>query len=86
MLKIFGTLINFIDKTTYKSKDGLEMDSKAKVQLLIEIKRANGTIVKELQTLSIPDEKIHFYKDKLGKEVSVDVGIISKENYSFYGV
>jgi len=86
MLKIFGTLINFIDKATYKSKDGLEMDSKAKVQLLIEIKRVNGAKVKELHTISIPDEKINMYKSNLGKEIAVEVGIISKEKCSFYGV
>jgi len=86
MLKIFGTLINFIDKATYKNKDGLEIDTKAKVQLLLEVKRANGTKIKELHTISIPDEKINVYKSNLGKEISVEVGIISKENYSFYGV
>ena len=59
--------------------------TKAKVQILVEHKRASGSKVKELYTISIPDEKIHLYKDKLGKEISVEVGIISKQ-FSFYGV
>ncbi len=85
MLKINGILLNIIDKSKYKNKDGLEIDTKGKVQVLVENKRANGSIVKELHTISIPDEKIPLYKDKVNKEVEVPVGIIS-EKYSFYGV
>ena len=49
-------------------------------------KRANGTLVKDLQTISIPDEKINLYTDKISKEISVEVGILSKEKVNFYGV
>lgn len=86
MLKLIGTLINFIDKTTYKKQGELPVPTKAKLQILVEVKRANGTIVKQLETISIPDEKILMYKDKLGKEIQVDVGYISKDKISFYGV
>jgi hypothetical protein len=85
MLKITGILLNIIDKSEYKKDNGLPVPTKAKLQLLVEQKRANGSIVKDLQTISIPDNKISMYTDKVGKEVSVDVGIISKE-FSFYGV
>lgn len=86
MLKITGTLLNLIDKSEYKKEgETLATPTKAKVQILVEQKRANGVIVKDLQTISIPDEKIHMYKDKIGKEISVEVGIISKQ-FSFYGV
>jgi len=84
MIKLQGTMINFIDKSMYKGENG-EVPTKAKVQILIENKRANGTLVKDLQTISIPDEKINMYKNSTSKEVTVDVGIISK-NYSFYGI
>lgn len=84
MFILKGMLLNIIDKSTYK-KDNIEVETKAKLQLLVEQKRANGSIVKDLQTISIPDNKISMYTDKVGKEVSVEVGIISKE-FSFYGV
>jgi hypothetical protein len=84
MFTLTGALLNIVDKSKYK-KDNIEVDTKCKLQILIEHKRASGNKVKELYTISIPDEKIHQYKDKLGKEVSVEVGIISKQ-FSFYGV
>lgn len=85
MLKLHGTLINFIDKSEYKKEDGLTVPTKAKVQILVQTNRVNGSRVSELHTISIPDEKIALYKDKVSKEVEVTVGIISKQ-YSFYGL
>lgn len=82
---ISGTMINFINKTTYKKDGEKEIPVKAKVQILSENIRKDGNKIKVLNTISIPDEKIGQYKDKISKEVSVDVGIISKE-YSFYGI
>lgn len=86
MITLRGLLLNIIPATTYKKQgETLATPTKAKLQILVEQKRANGVIVKDLQTISIPDEKIHMYKDKIGKEVIVDIGIISKQ-FSFYGV
>jgi hypothetical protein len=86
MIILKGLLLNIIPATTYKKEvEKLATPVKAKLQILVEQKRANGSIVKDLQTISIPDNKISMYTDKVGKEVSVDVGIISKE-FSFYGV
>ena len=85
MIKLTGILLNIIDKSEYKKDNGLPVPTKAKLQLLVEQKRANGSIVKDLQTISIPDNKISMYTDKVGKEISVEVGIISKQ-FSFYGV
>ena len=85
MLKVSGKLINFIDKSVYKKDDGLEVPTKAKLQIIIEETRANGSKVKSLKNISIPDSKISLYRDKIEKVVEVEVGIISKE-YNFYGV
>ncbi|PUE63627.1 hypothetical protein [Arcobacter caeni] len=85
MFTLTGTLLNIIEKSKYK-KDNIEVDTKSKLQILVETARANGAKVKELHTISIPDEKINMYKDKLGKEVSIEVGILSKEKVNFYGV
>lgn len=86
MFTLTGTLLNIIDKSVYKKEgETLATPVKAKLQILVENKRVNGSIVKDLQTISIPDNKISMYTDKMGKEVSVEVGIISKQ-FSFYGV
>lgn len=85
MIKLTGILLNIIDKSEYKKDNGLPVPTKAKLQLLVEQKRTNGSIIKDLQTISIPDNKISMYTDNVGKEVSVEVGIISKQ-FSFYGV
>ncbi len=85
MFTLTGTLLNIIEKSKYK-KDNIEVDTKAKLQILVETSRANGAKVKELHTISIPDSKVLNYKDKLGKEVSIEVGILSKEKVNFYGV
>ncbi len=85
MLKVTGTLLNIVDKSEFKKEDGTMVPSKAKVQVLSENIRKDGNKIKILNTISVPDEKISQYKDKISKEVSVDVGIISKE-YSFYGI
>ncbi len=85
MLELKGTLLNIIEKSKYK-KDNIEVDTKAKLQVLVETARANGAKVKELHTISIPDSKVISYRDKLGKEVSIEVGILSKEKVNFYGV
>jgi ribosomal protein S8 len=85
MLELKGTLLNIIEKSKYK-KDNIEVDTKAKLQILVETSRANGAKVKELHTISIPDLKVISYRDKLGKEVSIEVGILSKEKVNFYGV
>ena len=85
MFTLTGTLLNIIEKSKYK-KDNIEVDTKAKLQILVETARANGAKVKELHTISIPDSKVLNYKDKFGKEVSIEVGILSKEKVNFYGV
>lgn len=85
MITLTGVLLNLIDKSEYKKEDGLLVPTKAKVQILVEETRASGNKIKVLHTISIPDFKIALYKDKVGKEVSVEVGIISKQ-FSFYGV
>ena len=85
MLELKGILLNIIEKSKYK-KDNIEVDTKAKLQILVETARANGAKIKELHTISIPDSKVLNYKDKIGKEVSIEVGILSKEKVNFYGV
>lgn len=86
MITLKGNLLNIIPKSEYKKEgETLATPVKAKLQILVENIRANGTKVKELHTVSIPDSKISLYSDKVNKNVEVQVGIISKQ-HSFYGV
>ncbi len=85
MFKVSGILINLIDKSEFKNEEGLVVPTKGKLQILVDTRKANGSITKTLHTISIPDEKLLMYKDKINKIVEVEVGIISKQ-FSFYGV
>ncbi len=85
MITLSGLMINFIDKSEYKNPEGLTTPTKAKVQILVENIRANGSKVKDLHTISIPDSKIAQYKGQDNKQIDVKVGIISK-SHSFYGI
>ena len=87
MITLKGLLLNIIPATTYKKQgETLATPVKAKLQILVDEKRANGSATKVLHNISIPDEKINMYKDKISKEVSIEVGILSKEKVNFYGV
>ena len=87
MFTLTGILINFIPASVYKKEgETLNTPVKAKLQILVDEKRANGSATKVLHNISIPDEKINMYKDKISKEVSIEVGILSKEKVNFYGV
>ena len=87
MFTLTGILINFIPASIYKKEgETLTTPVKAKLQILVDEKRVNGSITKVLHNISIPDEKINMYKDKLGKEVSIEVGILSNEKVNFYVV
>ena len=44
----------------------------------------NGQSKNELYDLSIPKEKIELYRQKIGKEVEVEVALIGK--VTFYGI
>ena len=87
MFTLTGMLLNFIPASVYKKEgETLTTPVKAKLQIFKKKKKINGSITKVLHNISIPDEKINMYKDKQGKEVSIEVGILSKEKVNFYGV
>ena len=88
-LKLTATLLNIFSTEPFKDKESGEIITKArtKLQLMMETKLRNGDVKKELLDVSIPAEKINLYgKDKIGKEVTVDVAYMSKEPVFFYGI
>ena len=86
MITLKGSLLNIIPKSEYKKQgENLPTPVKAKLQILVELTRANGVKIKELYTISVPDAKVVLYKDLVNKQVEVEVAIMSKQ-FSFYGV
>jgi len=74
----------------YKSNDFTNKDTnetqfgKTKLQLQTVRRMKDGSDKIELLDISIPPEKVNMYKSQVGKDVSVDVGLIGKVNY--YGI
>lgn len=86
MLTLKATLLNIYTSNPYSDPKTGELISKAKVklQLMTSRKMKNGSIKQELMDITVPSDKLHLYKDKTGKEVNVDVGVIGKVTY--YGI
>ncbi len=71
---------DFTDKNTNITTIG-----KVKIQLLSKQVMKDSSIKITLLDVSIPESKVHsFTKDKIGKIVEVDVGVIGEVKY--YGV
>ena len=85
MLIIKAKLLGIFRSNDYKNKDTGEVQlGKTKLQLLTIQTMKDGSKKQELLDISIPPEKVARYKDKVGQEVSVDVGAIGKVTY--YGI
>lgn len=84
MLKLTGTLLNIFTNSDFTKDDGTIVPGKTKLQLLVKMPMRNGQSKNELHDLSIPQEKLELYRQKIGKEVEVEVVIIGKA--VFYGV
>ena len=84
-LVLKAKLINVYNSNEYKDKEtGKVTKSKPKLQLLTAKTMKDGSKKNELLDISIPKEKFLAYKDKIGKEVEVDVAVIG--DVIFYGV
>lgn len=87
MLTLKATLLNIYTSNPYSNPETGEVISQAKVklQLMTNRKMKNGSIKQELIDITVPTEKLPLYENKIGKDVDVAVGIISKQ-YTFYGI
>ena len=84
MLKLTGTLLNIFTNSDFTKDDGTVVPGKTKLQLLVKMPMRNGQSKNELHDLSIPQEKVELYRQKIGKEVDVEVAIVGKA--IFYGI
>jgi len=86
MIQVQALLLSIYKSNDFVNKQTNEVtEGKNKIQLLSVRKMKNGSEKKELLDISIPSHKVNLYKDKVGKEVTVEVGIIAKD-YKFYGI
>lgn len=85
MLKLNAKLIGVYKANDYKdSQSGEITTGKTKLQLQTTRKMQDGSQKIELLDISIPDEKVAMYKNKIGQEVEVAVGVVGKVTY--YGI
>jgi hypothetical protein len=86
MLILKAKLLSIYKSMDYVNKETGETTlGKVKLQLMSEIRLKNGETKQELKDISIPNEKLSLFKDKVGQVVSVEVNLIAKQ-YTFYGV
>lgn len=85
MLTLKAKLFGIYRSNDFTNKEtGSVQLGKTKLQLLTNRNMQDGSEKQELIDISIPPEKVALYKNKVGQEVSVDVGIIGKVTY--YGI
>ncbi|BAF72392.1 hypothetical protein [Sulfurovum sp. NBC37-1] len=84
MLTLKGTLLNIFTNSDFTKEDGTVVPGKTKLQLLVKTHMRNGELRNELYDLSIPIEKLELYRQKIGKEVEVEVALVGKA--VFYGI
>ena len=78
-------LLHIFTGADYTNPDTHEVTvGKVKLQLLEIVTLKNGEVKNELIDISIPQEKLSLYKEKIGSTVEVEVAIIGK--CSFYGI
>lgn len=70
---------DFIDKET-----GVATPGKHVLQLLVDTELSNGSIKREMQDVSIPDDQFEKYKAQVGKSVQVKCRFMSKSQVSFF--
>ena len=86
MLTLKAKLIGIFKANDFKNTETGEVTiGKTKLQLLTTRTMQDSSQKQELIDISLPNEKVALYKNKVGQEVSVDVGLIAK-NYTFYGI
>ena len=77
-------MIGIYTSPDFTKEDGTVVQGKPKIQLLEDVILKTGEKKNQLVEISIPKDKVHLYKDKIGTTVEVEVGIIGK--CSFYGI
>lgn len=84
MLTLKARLVGLYKANDFKQEDGSVIQGKTKLQLQTTQTMNDGSSKLITMDISIPPEKVSMYKSQVGKDVSVDVGVIGKVTY--YGI
>lgn len=75
MLNLTGTLINYFQTEGGVNKDGERYEPQHKIQLLGDVANPNGTVKKDMYTLTVKD--IDEYSKFVNKEIIVPIGVFA---------
>lgn len=84
MLSLTGTLINTFKTEGGVGKDGEPYDPQFKIQLLGDVANANGTIKKDMYTLTVKNPSD--FECFEGKEIIVPIGVFASGKQLTYFV
>lgn len=85
MLSLTGKLINVFKTEPGVNKDGESYDAQNKIQLLGDVANPNGTVKKEMFTLSVKENLDEFLKFS-NKEIIVPIGVFASGRQLTYFV
>ena len=83
MLSLTGTLINFFQTEGGVNKDGERYEPQNKIQLLGDVANPNGTVKKDMYTLTV--KNLEEFSKFSNKEIIVPIGIFaSGKNITYF--
>ena len=82
---IEGQLMSMYKKPDFKDKETGEVSvGKNVLQILVESELSNGSLKRDMQDISIPDNRLQEFEDQIGKTVQVRCDYVAKSQVSFY--
>ena len=84
MLNLTGTLINYFQTEGGVNKDGERYEPQHKIQLLGDVANPNGTVKKDMYTLTV--KNIDDFAKFANKEIIVPIGIFASGKQITYFV
>lgn len=84
MLSLTGTLINTFETEGGTNKDGEVYDPQSKIQLLGDVANPNGSIKKDMYTLTVKTPQD--FEGLEGKEIIVPIGVFASGKQLTYFV
>lgn len=87
MLKLTGLLIGLYKTNSFTKEDGSVVQPKTKCQVMVQVPLKDGTKKSELLDISIPEHKASGIRDKINKEITLDVAAIAaNKRVIYYGI
>ena len=82
---IEGQLMSMYKKPDFKDKETGEVSvGKNVLQILVESELSNGSLKRDMQDISIPDNRLKEFEEQVGKTVQVKCDYVAKSQVSFY--